>query len=244
MSDLNSILSDEPTEELEPVETEDTSEVEQELPETEEQEAEEGEQPETSTADPEPEKPDPVMVPLAALHETRDENKALKRAIEDLQRRMEPKQEEVKAPDILDDQEGYNGFIQQRISMATMNARLDMSEGLARDSYGDDAVNAALEAAKAAGVATSFADQKHPWGAMVKWHEKQLKMAEIGDDPDGWREREREKLKAELQAELVAQNVTAQGQAKAPSLANQPNLGSRNAPVSGVDMSLDDILKG
>lgn len=228
MSDIDKILSDD-----------DLDEEIQDAPETEAPET--PEEPETpKSAEPEKEEPkEQPMVPLAALHEVRDSNRDLKRQLESLQ--AQSRQEPQKAPDVLEDQDGYNGYIQQQIQQTTFNARLDISEGIARDTYGDEAVEAAFEAAKATGMARNFVGGKHPWGEMVKWHQKQQKMAEIGDDPDGWRERERQKIRQELEAELVAKSVTS---GSGPSLSGEPNLGSRTAREWGGPTSLDDILKG
>ena len=199
---------------------------------------------EPTPVQPEP-KPEAPMVPLAALQEVRDQARDLRRELDQFRQAQQKPQEAPKVPDVFEDQQGYTQFIQTTVQQAAFNARLDMSEGSARDQYGDDVVESALAAAQQAGTARQFLGEKHPWGAMVKWHQRQQKMAEIGDDPDAWRERERERLRQEIMAEQagqVASDVNAARMAKAPSLAGTPNLGTRQAPAWAGPSSLKDIL--
>lgn len=239
MSDLNSILSDEddlPEEEL-------TEEAEAPEEETEEGQEETEQQDEPAAEAPKAKEDEPEKsVPLAALQAERNEKRELARRLEEYQRNQP--REEPKVPDVFEDQHAYTQHLQQQFEQARNNDRLNMSEAMARELHGDEAVDAAFEAVKAAGITQQFLQDRHPWGAVVKWHDKQQKMAEIGDDPEGWKAKERERIRQELQAELVAENVKSAASAKAPSLAGKSNLGSRQGGEWQGPSSLDDILAG
>ncbi len=62
-----------------------------------------------------------------------------------------------------------------------------------------------------------------PWGEVVDWHKGREAMAEIGNDPAAWRQRETERIRKELLADAVVKEV--KGIAPAPSLAGSTNLG-------------------
>lgn len=91
---------------------------------------------------PKPEdKPEPVMVPLAALQETRDK-------VRDLEARLAAQPQPPQGPempDIFDDQQGYTNAIQQQVQDAIYQERLNFSHRLAEQSHGKETVEAALE---------------------------------------------------------------------------------------------------
>lgn len=125
---------------------------------------------------------EPIMVPLAALHETRDELKALKARLEGSQ----PKPEAPTVPDIFENPEGYQSHIQTQISQALTNERLNLSEELVRQSAGDEAVNAAQEWAKQQfhsnpALAQQFYSQRNPYGFLVKEYQRQQALASLED---------------------------------------------------------------
>lgn len=225
-----------------------TEEVEAEEPEAEVaevQEPAETEQPEAEAPEEEPEEQEPKHVPLAALQEARGENRTLKERLANIEKMLSqnatPNQPAPKVPDIYAEPEAYQGYIQQQLSMVQANTIAEMSERFARTQHGDSAVDEAFETAKAQGLVDRFRGSRDPWGDLVKWHKTQKVAAEIGDDPEKWRAQERERIKRELQAELTAQSVK-QSTRPSPSLAGQPNLGTRGSPEWGGPTPLDDIL--
>jgi hypothetical protein len=182
------------------------------------------------------ESPKAETIPLATFLDMRDENKTLKRQIAEASR---PQQAEAPSvPDVLEDPEGFGRSIQGQISSATLNAQLNVSETMARESHGDGVVDEAFQAAIDAGVAGSFRNHRHPYGEIVKWHKQQKAVAEIGD-PDVWRAKERETIRAEELAKIQAAQVATQ--VTAPTLADATSIGGRQAPAPTLT-SLDDIL--
>lgn len=238
MSDLEDILSDKPVEEILDAVEEEPEQTEEPVEETVAEE---------TKPEPEPEKePEPQAVPLAALQEVRGENRELKAQLTQLQQMMTQRQQPQQpqpAPDVLENPEGYQSFISEQVQSATRNAKLDMSEEMARSQYGDEVVEAAFQAFQAVqnpGLYQSLMAAKSPWSEMVKWHKKELLAQEIGNDPEAYKASVEAKVRAELEAEFNAKAV-AENVAPAPSLASQPNLGSRKAPAWTGPASAKDV---
>lgn len=232
MSDLDQILSDEP--------------IAVEEPEQVEQEASEPEvEPETVSAEPEAEDSrDKQIAGLqAALSEVRGEVRTLKA--------KEPEPEPERVPDVFEDQLGYNEYQDAKVAREVTKVKLDLSEEITRAAHGDEKVDAAFSALQASqdpAVFHSIMQTRNPWGELVKWHEKKSLLTEIGSDPDAYRARIEAEVRAKLEkeamqsAEKVAETVSQV--ANAPSLASDPNLGTRAAPEWGGPPSLNDILGG
>lgn len=89
---------------------------------------------------PEP-KPEPVMVPLAALHETRDEVKALKAQLEQQRQQLQAQPD----PDIFEDPDGFKASIQQQIANAVYAERMNASMRWAEQTHGKEVVQQAVE---------------------------------------------------------------------------------------------------
>ena len=211
---------------------------------------------EPATQDPEPAPeatPEPVatqpepkpeqQVPLAALQEARAESRTLKQRLEQIEAMLTQQAQQAPKPalpDMYADPEAYQAALLQQVNSRISNAEADISERLARSALGDAAIDAAFEAAKAKGVIDQFRGKRDPWGELAKWHKAESALAEIGDDPAAYAARVREKMKQEVMAEMVAQSV--KPLAAAPSLAGQPNLGTR-APQWSGPTPLDEILR-
>lgn len=245
---LEDIMSDKPFEAEEIAD--DTTEEEPEQIEAEAEDApEEPEQPEVEDPAPAAE-PEPKMVPLAALQDERQKNRTVTERLAQIEQMLQAsqqpgqQQDRPKPPDMFEDAEGYTQHMMQVIQQRESNIIAEMSERFARTQHGDDAVNAALEAAKAAGVVEQFRGQRDPWGEVVKWHKQYQVMSEIGNDPDAWRAKERERMREEVMTELAGQQQKRAAGKAGPSLAGQSNLGARTRPAWSGPTSLDDILKG
>lgn len=206
--------------------------VEEPVTEPTTEEAASAEEPEQKEPEPEPKVEEkPQMVPLATYLDEREKRKALE------QRVQQPAPQPQPLPDVIDDPQGFAGQIQAQVVSAAQTARLDVSEVMAREKYGDEAVDAAFKAAVEQGVAQNFVNEKHAYGALVDWHKKQVLAAEIGDPA-----KYREKLKAEIRAEFEAEQVATQIKGTpAPSLAGETSIGGR-PPVAPTLTPLDDIL--
>lgn len=117
--------------------------------------------------------------------------------------------QEPEFPDPVDDPAGFARYIraetvreQQRFQLET---KLDLSERFARQSHGSEAFE---ECQAWLSTKPELADwcvaQPDPWGAAFGQYQRERLAEEIGDDPNAWRERERERIRAELLAETTA----------------------------------------
>jgi hypothetical protein len=120
-------------------------------------------------------------------------------------RQQQPQRQPIQPPDPFTEPEKFAAFVEWRAEQQVFTDRLHRSEERARDKHGDELVEEALEAAKQAGHVErgTFVQQdpRHPWGALVKWHQEQKALAAIGPDPDAYRK----KLEAEIRQQLAAE---------------------------------------
>lgn len=178
-------------------------------------------------------------IPVTALLDERDKRKEAQRRAEEAERRLaEIEAAKAPKPDFFQDPEAVLQHQQQTVQQQLWNERLNMSEMLARQSYGDETVTKAQEAFIAASrqnpaLQMELQRQGHPYDFVIKWHRKNSFMSEIGDDPEAWRQSQREALKAELLAELQAQQPV-QAQPRIPgSLASAPSAGRGDTASRG-----------
>lgn len=131
-------------------------------------------------------KDEPVMVPLQALHETRDEVKALKAELAKLSQPVQ--QPEQAVPDIFENPEGFAQYQDSRLQRAMLNATLNLSESMAKRYAGAETV----EQAKAWGAQAfagntgfyqQFLQQPDPYGFLIEQHQRASTFAKLGDDP-------------------------------------------------------------
>lgn len=127
---------------------------------------------------------EPVMVPLKALHETRDEVKALKAQLEALNRQP---QQQPEVPDVFVDQEGFNNHINSQIQRSVLNATLNLSEEMTTQQYGADEVDQAKQWGAQAFQANpallqTFYSQRNPYGFLVAEYRKQSMLSQL--DPN------------------------------------------------------------
>lgn len=212
MSDLQSIIDGDST----PVE---------ETPQVEETQVEA--EPE-ATVEPVAEEPvaepvaqeEPKMVPLAALTEVR-------RELQEMKQRL-PQPPAPQAPDIIDDQQGYQQFLQTQVGQQVQNAKLDMSEEMARGAHGDETVDAAFAAFQAANdpsLVQELMAARSPWNEVVKWHARQTVAQEIGSDPAAYKAKVEAEVRAKVEAEMVAKQARDNAGKFAPSMANVTGTG-------------------
>lgn len=235
MTDMKDILSDDDLPEVDDEKVVDEVVDEKEVPEEPEKAAAE--------AEPEPEPQKDTTVPLGALQEER----ARRQALEDRLNALERSQATADAPappDIYENPEGYQRAIDQRLAQMEANANATMSERIARMQHGDQTIDEAFSAAQAAGVIDQFKGARDPWGDLAKWHKTQQISQEIGGDLEAYKKRVEEQVRAEIQAGLVAESVKAKAGAHAPSLAVEPNLGSRQNSRNQLNenVSMSEIL--
>jgi hypothetical protein len=103
-----------------------------------------------------------------------------------LMAQQQPKQ----APDMYADPDGYQQHQQQTVQSAVDQVRFQISEDMARDKFGDEKVNAALEWAKQnLGPAETVRIQRarNPYREMVSLYDERQTLSQIGGDLTAYR---------------------------------------------------------
>lgn len=192
----------------------------------------------STVPEPAPEQP---MVPLAALHETRDKVRDLEAQLAALKPKAQPQPQVPQAPpDVFEDPDGFSQWQQQQIA----NVRLNISEEMARDKFGDELVDAARDWATAQfqanpAFAQEVLSQRHPYAYAVKVYQKQQSLSQLGDDP------------TEIQAFLAwkqAQSAQPAAQAAQPqpappkSIAAAPSAGGVQHTAVGPGVAFDNMI--
>ncbi len=231
--------------------------------------------PQTQATEPAPNGVEPVADPgqppkrsmLDDLREERARRKELAQQIEALRKEgLEREQRYLEAiqrgqvapkerpqpkprPDVFQDPDGAFVHLEQQLEQRMIDRVVAMSEASARRQYGDEKVNAALNAAKQAGIAAQFQYAADPFGELVDWHRKVTTLQTIGPDPDAWRKSEREKLKAEILEEMKAQGsqFVAPGQQQQKprfpgTLADGTATGAQGAHLNPENV-MDDVFR-
>ncbi len=177
---------------------------------------------ETPVEEQKEETPEEQKVPLSALKSIRGELRDVKEALA----RATAVPEEI--PDITTDPEGYQKYMDAQLATTREDARLDMSEAMARSQYTDDVVDEALQALQnlnSKEVNDRVGRAKSPWDEMVKWHKESADMLLMQSDPEAYKE----KMKAEIIAELKGE---------------KPKVGKDKPKPTGKGPSLADITSG
>lgn len=183
----------------------------------------------------------PVMVPLSALHETRDKVKALEAQLAQF---SQPQQQPQPIPDVFENPDGFYQHIQQQIAQTALNDRLNLSEEMTRQAAGDEAVNAAQEwgrqqfAANPA-LAQQFYQQRNPYGFLVQQYQRQQALETLGDDP---KEIEAFKAWKAAQAQLQQQpNTDTPNPPK--SIASATSAGGLQNIATGPTVAFDNVFR-
>lgn len=149
--------------------------------------------------------PQTQMVPLAELISERRERQEYARRVQQLEDSMRRLSQPQPAPQPQIDPEvdpaGAFNALRSEFSTALLSQRLDFSEAKAREAHGDEAVNAAFEAARQAGFTQAFVGRPDAYGEMVRWHQAQQLQATIGSNPAAYTEQ----LKAQIRAQVLAE---------------------------------------
>ena len=235
--------------ETQPVETVETEEAqpqpEAETPQEEQPKAEESpsrERDEKGRFKPKEEQKDgPVMVPLSALHETRDKVKALEAQLAQF---SQPQQQPQPVPDVFENPDGFYQHIQQQIAQTALNDRLNLSEEMTRQAAGDETVNAAQEwgrqqfAANPA-LAQQFYQQRNPYGFLVQQYQRQQALETLGDDP-----KEIEAFKAWKAAQAqIQQQPNTETPTPPKSIASATSAGGLQNIATGPTVAFDNVFR-
>lgn len=182
-----------------------------------------------------------ITVPLAALLEVRDGNKALKAELENLKQASQPAPEPETVPDPIDDPQGFAEYTQRQIQAGVGQAQqqfnsrlLDMSEASAIKTHGADKVDAVKEwfATQPPSVQQDIQGQADPYDYAIQQHQRETMTATLTADP--------EKLDRILK--LLEGKET-----PAPTVpgttATHQSVGARKGPEWGGPTPLEDIFK-
>lgn len=163
----------------------------------------------------------------------REQVEQLQRQFQQIQRQQQqPQQQAVEPPDPYLEPEKFAQYQQQMIDQRLLDHHVNTSELLTRQKYGDEIVNAALQAAYQAGISERFVRTRHPFEALVAWHKKQQIDAEVGTDLEAFKKRVAEDAVQKALAGLKAGQPLGQAQTpqKFPStLADQTQAGDQGA---------------
>lgn len=164
------------------------------------------------------------LVPLDALHASRKGEQTAKEEAEQLRRELAELRGQVTAltprATPAEPAKPTNWYadpdkaIAERltpIQQQVMQTKMETSFMLAEDKFGTEKLAAANEELgrlmkandpSVAALAQQMKTSTHPYRDLVSWHERRQAMSEIGDDPGAFRDKERERIRAELMAEL------------------------------------------
>lgn len=101
-------------------------------------------------------------------------------------------------------------YIAQTLEMQALHGRLERSEERFTDKHGAQTFEECRDwLATRPDIEEWALKQRDPWAAAHQQYTRERLSAEIGDDPESWRTKERERLKAELLAEMGGQPAPA-----------------------------------
>lgn len=171
----------------------------------------------------------PTTIPVTALLDEREKRQKAERELEEMRRwrqQIEAQQKQgQKKPDFFDNPD-------QAVQQALLANKVQQSRFLAEREFGAEAVNEAMAYYDLHPQETQrFLSHPSPFHAAME-HYKRQKFLEEVQDPDKWREAERELIRQEL----MAQAPTAQPSkptAPPPSMARAPSAG-RVQPSQGT----------
>lgn len=181
---------------------------------------------------------DQPMVPLAALHDTRDKVRDLEARLAAMQ---QPQPQGQQIPDIFEDPEGFVRYQNTQLQAVTLNTTLNISEEMTRASAGNETVEAAQQWGAQAFPANpalyqQFISQRNPYGFLVEQYRRATAFQQLGDDPAKieefvkWREAQ-SAPQAQRQQQVIPTSLASAQSARGTATTYQPP-------------SLDDLLKG
>lgn len=191
-------------------------------------------------------------VPLATFLDMRDKLKDAERRAAELEAAKPKPQREI--PDAFDDPTGFAAYQSQQVQEAVMGQKFEMSDLIARQSHGDETVEAATawamqKAQSNPAFAAEYMKERHPIDWIVRQHKRDSLMQQVGEDPDEFVRRRAVELGLTATAP-VAPVVTATQQPastpKAPpkSLVNAPAHGGVSEVATGKLAGLDAVFPG
>lgn len=163
----------------------------------------------------------------------------MERRFQDIERRTQaaqnPPQPQQPPPDPFIDPAGALAFERQNFQRELLNQRLNFSETMARNKFGDQAVEQALQAAQAAGVISEqwVTRSRDFYGDLMTWKKRQDVLNRVGEDPEAYEKSIEERVRAKVLEELKTGNrAVMPGQA--PAAPPQPQFPGSLADATGA----------
>lgn len=180
----------------------------------------------------------PNYIPVTALLDEREKRQKAERELEELRRWREQqerqsRQQQQPKPDFFDNPE-------QAISQHVTAVKLQQSRFLAEREFGEDLVKEAYAYFdQHPQESQALINHPSPFHAAVEHYRRQKFLAEV-NDPDKWREAERERIRQEILAEAQATQPS-KPNAPPPSMSKAPAAGGNAiAPGNAFDAMLPD----
>lgn len=152
-------------------------------------------------------KPDAGYAPISALMDERDKRKAAEAERDQLRQQQEP----TERPDPFDDPQGYEAYLGQQLEARVVKERFQMSDVIAKQTHGAEAVEAAVAWATERGksdptFAMSYMREAHPLDWIVRQHQRDAMVSGLGNvtSLDAWFEQEAAKRGYSSQSAPVA----------------------------------------
>jgi hypothetical protein len=178
---------------------------------------------------------------FAALKDERRKRQELERELEELRK---PK-EEAKAPDVLDDPEGYQSFQESQLDAKVNNVKAEMSQFYAEKEYGKEKVTAAFEKFSEMVKDNPSLYQKavssvSPYHEIVEIVSKAEKFEQL-QNVDEYEAKLRAEIESKIREEYEGKYSKSQAKRESvtPSLNSQKSASGGNATA---DLSLENIL--
>lgn len=185
---------------------------------------------------------DGPLVPRKALEDERRKRQDLEKRMEEFEARIRPapqqqapQQQMPAMPDPYTDPEGYaqwvtwaavqqaNAYAMRQAETVITNRELNRSETRAIKEHGQEAVDAAFNAAVQVGVARQFTSADDPYAEMMDWY----KSYQVAANPDQYR--------AQIEAEILAKHgITPQAQPQAQPKSRAPVPRSLASTASAI----------
>ena len=199
---------------------------------------EEPQPPETGEKKASPPDAESRHVPITALLDEREKRQKLEAELAEHrrwreERERQARQPDQKAPDVLEDADGYARWQQQQTRQALLGARLEQSRFFAEREFGADLVKEAHAYFDAhPQESQQLLEHPSPFHAAVEHYKRQKFLAEV-QDPDKWRDSERERLRQEVE-ESVRKEFESKVQSR-PSTPPEPPRSLASAPSTGKE---------
>lgn len=174
----------------------------------------------------------PGYVPLNAMLDEREQRQALKKQLDELQKKQQPAKP---APNVTSDPQGWQAAHEQRLAEMELSTKMRMSGAFAQQQFGTEAI----DAAKAWGATQNETDpyfgnkftvQDHPWAWLVEQHRQAQILEQIGGkSSDDW-----VKERAIALGYVLPDAATQQPPAPAPAAAPQQPAPQRPTPPRSI----------